>query len=197
MDYYYVLDFEANCTEINEFRDDEMEIIEFPIIIIDIKKNQVIDEFHRYVKPVKYPALTDFCKSLTNIKQSQMDDADEFKDVMKAADEFISKYTNGKFVTTGNWDLKTALPNQLKLAKLDLRNYSNAEAFGSWINMNPEFKKFYTNRKDDSHLVGSIKKMLYHFNLEFEGRLHSGIDDTRNMARILQKMISDGFLLHE
>ena len=34
--------------------------------------------------------------------------------------------------------------------------------------------------------------MVKNLGMKFEGRPHSGIDDARNIARILQKMIQDG-----
>ena len=39
--------------------------------------------------------------------------------------------------------------------------------------------------------------MLDYLNLEFIGRHHSGIDDTRNIAKILLKIISDGHVNFE
>ena len=41
--------------------------------------------------------------------------------------------------------------------------------------------------------------MLEIQNMRFEGRLHSGIDDTRNLARIAKRMAEDGcsFYLNE
>jgi inhibitor of KinA sporulation pathway (predicted exonuclease) len=41
----------------------------------------------------------------------------------------------------------------------------------------------------------SIQGMLNALELDFEGRQHSGIDDARNIARIMQQMIKDGWVL--
>lgn len=38
----------------------------------------------------------------------------------------------------------------------------------------------------------SLKLMLEHLELSFEGRPHSGLDDARNIARVLIRMIYDG-----
>lgn len=37
-----------------------------------------------------------------------------------------------------------------------------------------------------------IAKMLEMQGMKFEGRLHSGIDDSRNIARIVAKLVQDG-----
>jgi ERI1 exoribonuclease 3 len=199
MDYLYVLDFEATCTDTNEFPDHEMEIIEFPIIIFDLKTNKVIDIFHTYVKPVINPTLTNFCKELTKIKQQQVDNAIEFKDALTQAAEFIAKYPNGHFVTCGDWDLKTALPNQIKLAQINIKSITNYKYFKAWINIHKEFKNFYEdyNRGKKSACGSAIKRMLQHLNMEFEGTLHSGIDDTKNIVRIVKKMAEDGYDLYD
>lgn len=39
---------------------------------------------------------------------------------------------------------------------------------------------------------GTLQDMLINLGLPFEGRLHCGMDDARNIARILQKMAQDG-----
>jgi 3'-5' exoribonuclease 1 len=38
----------------------------------------------------------------------------------------------------------------------------------------------------------SLKMMLKHLELDFEGRPHCGLDDARNIARVLLHMMSDG-----
>lgn len=43
--------------------------VEFPIVVVDGKTGQVIDEFHRYVRPTETPKLSKFCKQLTGITQ--------------------------------------------------------------------------------------------------------------------------------
>ena len=45
------------------------EIIEFPVVVIDVKKKKIKSIFHTYVKPVIDPVLTQFCFDLTGITQ--------------------------------------------------------------------------------------------------------------------------------
>ncbi|KAJ2993248.1 3'-5' exoribonuclease 1 [Globomyces sp. JEL0801] len=66
--YYLVLDFEGTCDENSRF-DYASEIIEFPVILIDGQTLQIVDQFHRYVRPILQPTLTEFCISLTGITQ--------------------------------------------------------------------------------------------------------------------------------
>ena len=72
-----VFDFEATCTE-NQNKDLKImvlppsllaqEIIEFPLIILSMKDNSVINIFHHYIKPIVHPKLTEFCTGLTGIE---------------------------------------------------------------------------------------------------------------------------------
>lgn len=43
------------------------EIVEFPVVVLDLSTNQVIYEFHTYVKPVIEAQLNPFCTELTGI----------------------------------------------------------------------------------------------------------------------------------
>ena len=65
--YLLVLDFEATCWESGTRIDQE--IIEFPTLLYDINKKEVKATFHRYVRPVRSPKLSQFCTSLTGIEQ--------------------------------------------------------------------------------------------------------------------------------
>ena len=55
-----------------------------------------------------------------------------------------------------------------------------------WCNLKQLFADFYRVR------TCKIHKMLQLQGMRFEGRLHSGIDDTRNIARIAIRMRQDG-----
>lgn len=68
LDYICVYDFECQCTEGTpalKFN----EIIEFPVVVIDVKAQAIKSVFHTYVKPVVEPKLTEFCTQLTGISQ--------------------------------------------------------------------------------------------------------------------------------
>ena len=60
-DYICVYDFECQCTEDKNALTFN-EIIEFPVVVIDVKSMAIVAEFHTYVKPVIHAQLTPFCK---------------------------------------------------------------------------------------------------------------------------------------
>lgn len=187
-DYYIcVLDFEATCCNKNEFPRNQMEIIEFPSILYKISNHKVefISQFHKYVKPTIHPILTNFCTELTGITQNMVD---EVETIEKIYDEHI-KWLNDNlpkdakliFATCGHWDLKTMLPNEIYNKKLKLNNF-----YKKYINVKDEYQYFYKQK------AYSMKNMLDYLKITLDGRLHSGIDDTKNISKILLKMIDNG-----
>jgi inhibitor of KinA sporulation pathway (predicted exonuclease) len=192
MTYYYlcVLDFEATCDDKTEIKD-SMEIIEFPSVLYSVKienENHIptfISEFHEYVKPTIKPILTPFCTELTGITQEIVDKADIFKNVLSRHSKWLQNNVEHLnkvyFVTCGDWDLKTQLPRELK--NKDLKCSS---VYKQYINIKAEFGYFYKIK------VSGMTGMLNHLKLTLDGKHHSGIDDTRNIAKILLELINEG-----
>lgn len=181
--YLLVLDFEATCCDDNLFPRNEMEIIEFPICVVDISKRKIIDEYHKFVKPTLHPILTDFCTNLTSIKQDTVDNGMLLSDVLLEVKDFIGKYPNSVFITCGDWDLKTMLPTQLKREKINWVDYI---FFSNWLNIKNEYKLCYGQKGK------GMDDMLNEQKIPLVGHHHLGIDDSRNIAQIAIKMINDG-----
>lgn len=190
--YLCVADFEATCDE-GSIHKWTHEIIEFPVVLIDLQKNAtVIDEFHTYVRPTKVPTLTEFCKKLTGITQDSVDSAPTLDQVLEDFEEWrISRglvynktHKNFAFVTHGPWDLRNFLDGECKRKAINKPKY-----FDSWIDLKLAFSEFYKLQQRP------IKHMLKHFDLTFKGREHSGLDDSRNLARVAMKMVREGAIL--
>lgn len=179
--YICVLDFEATCFENDQVARNKMEIIEFPSILYKIDTNdnsyEFLREFHKYVKPTYKPILTEFCKKLTGITQETVNNSDTidivYNNHIKWLDTFI-------ICTCGAWDLKTMLPNEIKNKQLKPHKYYN-----KFINIKDEFNYFY-----NENARGMID-MLKILKINLTGNHHSGIDDTRNITKILLHMIKD------
>eukprot|EP00730_Choanoeca_flexa_P012265 TRINITY_DN3816_c0_g1_i1.p1 TRINITY_DN3816_c0_g1~~TRINITY_DN3816_c0_g1_i1.p1 ORF type:complete len:198 (+),score=26.16 TRINITY_DN3816_c0_g1_i1:58-651(+) len=184
MDYLVILDFEATCEK--DTRLNPQEIIEFPSVLIDVRQGTIVDEFHTYVRPVHHVKLTAFCKELTGITQDQVDAGMTFSEAYVNHQLWLQQHgldpdrpdQRGKsfaIVTCGDWDLKTCLPNQLRTSKKD-----SHLGYRQWINI----KKAYPGRR-----VRGMVELLEKCGLQLEGRHHSGIDDTRNIARCALHML--------
>jgi inhibitor of KinA sporulation pathway (predicted exonuclease) len=159
-------------------------------VVIDVLRREVIAEFQVYVRPEINPVLTEFCTNLTGITQDQVDGGLDFEEALKKAVEFLGEYeltdTNAHktwaFVTCGDWDLRKMLPQQAQS-----RNVKLPIMFSQWINVKKSFEKLYKQKP------GGMKGMLEILDLPLEGRHHSGIDDCRNIATVVRKILSEGF----
>lgn len=67
LNHLIVLDLEATCDIDGRLPANEMEIIEIGAVILDARY-QIVSEFQQFVKPIKHPVLSDFCRSLTHIR---------------------------------------------------------------------------------------------------------------------------------
>ena len=183
--YLVVIDYEATC-EKNNPHDFLHEIIEFPAVLISTENNEIVDEFHSYCKPILNPILSSFCTELTGITQSQVMSAPEFPDVLDMFLEWMSKHEllaarKCAFITDGSWDFSRFLNIQCHLSEIQYPRWAR-----KWINLKKVFGNFYRLQKP------SITSMLQNIGLTFEGRLHCGMDDTRNIAYVVMRMIDDG-----
>jgi inhibitor of KinA sporulation pathway (predicted exonuclease) len=190
--YLCVLDYEATCwkegsAEAKKYGKEVMEIIEMPSVLYKLKdgKLEFIGEFHKYVKPTIVPKLSTFCSDeLTGIKQETVDKADTFDVVYKEHFKWLSEIVGTEelvFVTCGHWDLATQLPRELRNKKL--KKFS---IYKHYINIKDEFEYFYKRK------AGDMPTMLKSLKLTLDGHHHSGIDDSRNIAKILIKIVNDG-----
>lgn len=187
-DYFLILDFEATCDKPDQ--PSPMEIIEFPVIKLNAKTFENEDVFHSYVRPHHHPTLTTFCTNLTGIIQEMVDNQPKFDVVFANFQKWmeqtglicpetkrsLSRFT---FVTCGNWDLQIMLPDQCKLFDLRIPSYMKA-----WINV----KKSYADAT--GKWPKSMEFMLEKLKIRHVGRLHSGIDDCKNLALIVNELVN-------
>jgi DNA polymerase III epsilon subunit-like protein len=77
---FIVVDLEATCWE-KGTRPDRMETIEIGAVRVGGTKWLPGKEFSRFVRPTADPVLSEFCRSLTGIKQADVNDAEPFPSV--------------------------------------------------------------------------------------------------------------------
>jgi 3'-5' exoribonuclease 1 len=190
-DYFCVMDFECTCDTVNT---NPHEIIEFPAVFLNARTLQVDMEFHSFVRPVEHPVLTDFCCQLTGIKQAQVNEAPILEDVLQmfhhfckdhglapAKEAFPEEFTFC-VATDGPWDICRFLQPECDRKRLTGRG----SAWRKVVNIRKMF------RDHNKQQGGGVVDMLARFGLEFDGREHSGLDDSRNIARILACLIANG-----
>jgi len=190
-EYIAVVDFEATCNA-NQGTTFPHEIIEFPIVLIDTKQKTIIDKFQSYCRPTIKPILSNFCIELTGIEQHQVDAAPTFPEVLRNVENWLNERqlltpTNKRrcaFATDGPWDFAKFLRLQCRFSSIPYPRWAK-----KWINIRKEFSSFYSVQRC------GIEKMLQNLGLRFDGRHHSGLDDSINIARITLELMKDGCVL--
>mmetsp|Transcript_17723 Transcript_17723/g.29144 ORF Transcript_17723/g.29144 Transcript_17723/m.29144 type:complete len:267 (+) Transcript_17723:292-1092(+) len=148
-------------------------------------------EFQVYVKPTEHPTLTEFCIKLTGIQQEWVDSGCSLKTALSLFHDWLvscnlissdqKETPKWAFITWGDWDLMTMLHSQLKWLKIPKPDYYN-----SWIDLRKMYSEFYNRRPNG--LAGTVEAL----GIQWTGRQHSGLDDSRNTAMCALKMLRDG-----
>ncbi|KAH7720474.1 exonuclease [Aphelenchoides avenae] len=193
-DYFIVIDFECTCEA--EIFDYEHEIIEFPAILVDVRRRAIVDTFRTYVRPVLKPKLSDFCSTLTGISQSMVDHAPPFVEAFGLFRHWQAKHhldpdakpgMPGSFayVTDGPWDLAKFFQMQCLQSGFEKIPHD----FRSFINVRKAFIMRYCRGCPLQRI--NLGSMLKDLDMIFEGREHCGLDDATNIARIVVRMLHD------
>jgi sporulation inhibitor KapD len=170
------IDFEFTMPERNvRMKDFYAEIIE--VGLVAVVDDQITEQFSSYVTPLKFPKLTERCKSFLHISQQQVDQGISFYELIRKLGEFNNQYET-TIVTWGNMDMKVLRHNCLeaglafpfKAAELDL---------------SMEYKRFF----GDQNQTG-LWKAVQEYGKEGTGKHHRALDDaltTYNIFRLVEK----------
>ncbi|KAJ2963933.1 hypothetical protein NQZ79_g1096 [Umbelopsis isabellina] len=185
-DYYLFFDVEATCEE-NDKRYPH-EIIEFPVVLVEGKTFEIVDQFRSYVKPSINPVLTEFCTKLTGITQETVDKSPDFISMLNDFQTWMAKYSlfqekSAIFVTDGPFDIRDFITQQCNHDNITVPAY-----FFRWVDIKKAYARFYNGKPE------TIATMLDRLGMEFEGRAHSGLDDATNIYRIARHMFHKGYV---
>lgn len=162
-----IVDLEATCWERGTNLGNQ-EVIEIGAVKVDADSFEVRSEFSRFVKPVRSPVLSPFCRMLTSIRQEDVDRAPHFPAVFS---DFLS-WIDGEpalWCSWGAYDLK-------QLRKEAHRHALTLPAFieERHLNLKQEFAALYEVK------AKGMKAALDMVGLPLYGTPHRGIDDARN-----------------
>ena len=136
--YICVYDLECNCTEgdpVIEFN----ECVELPVVVVDVEKNEVVAEFHKYIRPTLEKTITPFCTSLTGITNEMVlkEGNPTYEEVIPQLHDFLEKLGVFKhefvFMSCGDFDGK-----QLK-REAERKNMKLPSYLRRWINIKKTF----------------------------------------------------------
>jgi len=170
--YHLVIDLEATCDDQGTIPREQTEIIEIGAVLADDETLTVVEEWQTFVRPIQHPKLTPFCTQLTSITQGQVDLAPIFPEAIGRLAQFI-RGRDAVFCSWGDYD----------------RNQFDREALRHAVTLplgsqHMNLKKAFWAQSGDRKKPG-VGQALARVGLRFEGTAHRGIDDARNIARLL------------
>lgn len=172
--YFAVIDFEATCWEEEERRADQ-EIIECGCVTMD-GSGRLLDEFTTFVRPTRYPVLSEYCSALTGISQSDVDTAPTFPYALGMFVDWLGDPALYTFCSWGEFDRF--------LLRATCRFHRVPFPFDDeYIDIKPHFIDTVSGRSVD------LQRALDMLGLKHEGRLHRALDDARSTARIMAELI--------
>ena len=176
-DYYLIIDLEATCSTDGTVPRDEMEIIEIGAVMQNARTFEIESEFQSFVRPVRHPELTAFCKELTGIKQENVEGAPSFASAISAMQEWMRAFEDSLFCSWGDYDRKQFIQD-CQYHRLD---YPFPQGH---MNLKAEVSKTLGLKKQMG-ISGALK----YLGMEFEGSHHRGLDDAKNIARVVRRVI--------
>ncbi|KAH9946291.1 ribonuclease H-like domain-containing protein [Epithele typhae] len=222
-DAFLVLDVEATCIQGAGF-DYPNEIIEWPVCLLrwtdktnkgKARTLEVVDEFRSFVRPTWRPQLSSFCHALTGITQEQVDAAPTFPDVLQSFRKFLEKHklidATGQrishfcFCTDGPYDIRDFVVKQCFMSRITIPPWLTWDIMdvrrvvGEWqdsVTASTAAPRPNGVISRPRRMTFSLQRQLHALGLApFEGRQHSGIDDTRNISRLVVELARRGWKL--
>jgi inhibitor of KinA sporulation pathway (predicted exonuclease) len=175
-DYYLIVDLEATCSDIGAVPRHEMEIIEIGAVMQSSRTFEIESEFQTFVRPVRHPELTEFCTELTGITQDDVANAPLFREALDAMKQWMYAFEDALFCSWGDYD-RNQFMRDCEYHRIDYPFRSGH------LNLKAEFSRTLGRRKK----LG-IAEAVRHLGLKFEGSHHRGLDDARNIARIVRRV---------
>lgn len=174
MPHWLVIDLEATTDE-GGWPVTEMEIIEIGATLVN-RDGRELDHFQRFVRPVRRPLLTPFCRELTRITQANIDAAQPLGEVWPAFERWLSQHQARLegWASWGDYDRKQLLQEWQRL-NLD-------SLLGQIPHMNLK-QRFAKARRLERPL--GLNGALQLAGLQFNGQQHRALEDARNTARLL------------
>jgi inhibitor of KinA sporulation pathway (predicted exonuclease) len=178
MPHWLVIDLEAT-TEEGGWPVAEMEIIEIGASLVN-QDGREIDHFERFVRPLRRPLLTSFCRQLTHIQQSNIDSASSLADVWPQFERWMGHHRS-RLVGWASWG---DYDRQQLEVQWQQQQLSSVLAELPHINLKQRFAQARQLQK-----APGLNAALQLAGMHFSGQQHRALSDARNTARLLPLII--------
>ncbi|SQF99485.1 exonuclease [Paucimonas lemoignei] len=174
MPHWLVIDLEAT-TEEGGWPVAEMEIIEIGATLVN-QDGRELDHFERFVRPVRRPLLTHFCKELTHINQGSIDSAAPLTEVWPMFERWLGHH-RARVVGWASWG---DYDRQQLEHEWHQHQLSSALTTLAYVNLKQRFAQARQLQRPPG-----LKGALQLAGMQFSGQQHRALVDARNTARLL------------
>jgi inhibitor of KinA sporulation pathway (predicted exonuclease) len=177
-EYFVVVDLEATCFEDRSIPREDLEIIEIGAAIMEKETLTIIDKFSIFCKPEIHTELSSFCKDLTHISQSDVDEAPPFSVAFKKFIDWMNSFEGHKTLCSWGFYDKAKLLNTCETQKISYpfdKDHLNVKELFSSVK---DYKRKYS-------LSAAMRKLR----IDFKGTPHRGVDDALNTAEVLSHLL--------
>lgn len=179
---YLFIDFEFTMPEKGKrTRGFYPEIIEAGVVAV--VNNQIQEKYSTFVTPVRFPILSNRCKSFLQIQQDQVDQGITFMELINKFTS-LAKGFNNTVVTWGNMDMKVLRQN-CEQASLSFPFRAKE------IDLSMEYKRFF----GDQNQTG-LWKAVQEYGKDGVGKHHRALDDALTTYHIFKLVEKDKRYLH-
>lgn len=174
MPHWLVIDLEAT-TDDGGWPITEMEITEIGATLVT-RDGRELDSFQRFVRPLRRPLLTPFCRELTHITQANIDAAQTLTEVWPQFERWLGQHQSQLvgWVSWGEYDRRQLEQDWQRL------QLTSALSQVPHINLKQRFAKA---RRLERPL--GLNGALQLAGMQFNGQQHRALEDARNTARLL------------
>ncbi|MGE3851155.1 MAG: exonuclease domain-containing protein [Planctomycetota bacterium] len=171
-----IVDLEATCWPTSPHPANE--IIEIGAVMFatdDAAVPATPAEFQAFVRPTLHPQLSAFCTDLTGITQAEVDAAETFPAVFARFAAWLDQHPGAIVSSWGRYD-HNQLVHDCKLHGIDYPQTRH-------INLKQSYSRLHNLRPH------GMKRALAHAGLPLDGTHHRGIDDARNITKLVASLL--------
>ncbi|MGE8499620.1 MAG: exonuclease domain-containing protein [Pseudomonas sp.] len=179
MGHWLVIDLEAT-TEEGGWPIEEMEIIEIGASLVSADGREV-DHFQRFVRPLRRPFLTGFCRELTHISQGNVDAAAPLSEVWPQFERWLLNH-QPRLVGWASWG-----EYDRRQFEQDWQQHQLSSCLAQIPHLN--LKRRFAEARQLPKPVG-LNTALQLAGLQFTGQQHRALTDARNTARLLPLVLT-------
>lgn len=174
---FIVFDLEATCWNDNLIKR-KSEIIEIGALELDAA-GQINSEFSAFIKPQLHPELSAFCTELTTIRQSDVENARPFTEVIADFQQWIGVGQNPYVLCSWGFYDRRQLESDCKIHGLPK----------AWLAPHISLKHQHQTILEMENPMGMAGALAMD-GYTLDGTHHRGIDDARNIAKIFKHYFS-------